>query len=55
MEFFGSLQSLGIEYGTLVMFGLLLALLVSGIPLAYVTLLVALVFALGWFGPQVCH
>ena len=53
MEFFGSLQSLGIEYGTLVMFGLLLALLVSGIPLAYVTLLVALVFALGWFGPQV--
>lgn len=53
MEVFGSLQSLGIEGGTVVMFTMLLALLVSGIPLAYVTLLVALVFALGWFGPMV--
>ncbi|UWS05983.1 TRAP transporter large permease subunit (plasmid) [Phaeobacter inhibens] len=53
MELFGSLQSLGIEGGTLAMFGLLLTLLVTGMPLAYVTLLVALLFALGWFGPQV--
>jgi len=53
MEFFGSFQSLGIEGGTFVMLVMLLALLVSGIPLAYVTLLVALVFALGWFGPMV--
>ncbi|MGJ8569505.1 MAG: TRAP transporter large permease [Hoeflea sp.] len=53
MEFFGSFQSLGIEGGTFVMLIMLLALLVSGIPLAYVTLLVALVFALGWFGPMV--
>ena len=53
MEIFGSLQSLGIEGGTFVMLIMLLALLVSGIPLAYVTLLVALVFALGWFGPMV--
>ncbi|MDF1608348.1 TRAP transporter large permease subunit [Hoeflea sp. YIM 152468] len=53
MEIFGSLQSLGIEGGTFVMFAMLLALLVSGIPLAYVTLLVALIFALGWFGPMV--
>ncbi|WP_211097825.1 TRAP transporter large permease subunit [Ahrensia sp. 13_GOM-1096m] len=34
------------------MFAMLLGLLVTGIPLAYVTLLVALIFALGWFGPM---
>ena len=53
MEIFGSLQSLGIEGGTFLMFAMLLVLLVTGIPLAYVTLLVALVFALGWFSPMV--
>lgn len=47
-----NLKSLGIEYGTLVMFILLLVLLLTGIPLAFVTLLVALIFALGWFGPM---
>jgi len=52
MEIFGSLQALGIEGGTFLMFGLLLVLLVTGIPLAFVTLLVALIFALGWFGPM---
>ena len=52
MEFFGSLQGLGIEGGTLLMFGMLLVLLVTGIPLSYVTLLVALFFVLGWFGPS---
>ncbi|WP_099865532.1 TRAP transporter large permease [Pararhizobium haloflavum] len=46
------LSALGIEFGTLAMFGLLLALLVTGMPLAFVTLLVALIFALGWFGPM---
>jgi len=45
------LKSLGIEYGTLLMFAMLLGLLLLGIPLAFVTLLVALIFALGWFGP----
>ena len=45
------LQSLGIEYGTIVMLGMLLVLLVTGMPLAFVTLLVAFIFALGWFGP----
>ncbi len=34
------------------MFGMLLALLVTGMPLAFVTILVALIFALGWFGPM---
>lgn len=53
MEFFGSFQSLGIDGGTFLMFAMLLCLLVTGIPLAYVTLLVALIFALGWFGPMV--
>ncbi|MGZ3218033.1 TRAP transporter large permease [Paracoccus sp. T5] len=53
MEIFGSLQALGIETGTLVLFAMLLGLLVTGIPLAFVTLLVTLIFALGWFGPNV--
>ena len=52
MEIFGSLQGLGIETATLLMFAMLLLLLVTGIPLAFVTLLVALIFALGWFGPM---
>lgn len=46
------LSALGIEYGTLAMFAMLLALLITGMPLAFVTLLVALIFALGWFGPM---
>ncbi len=45
------LSALGIEYGSLLMLGLLVALLVTGMPLAFVTGLVALVFTLGWFGP----
>ncbi|MCE0505407.1 MULTISPECIES: TRAP transporter large permease [unclassified Roseivivax] len=52
MELFGSLQGLGVETATYLMFGMLLVLLVTGIPLAFVTLLVALIFALGWFGPM---
>ena len=53
MEFFGSFQALGIETATLMMFASLLFLLITGIPLAFVTLMVALLFALGWFGPMV--
>ncbi|MDF2233584.1 TRAP transporter large permease subunit [Albimonas sp. CAU 1670] len=52
MDFFGSFQALGVEGGTLLMFGMMMVLLLTGIPLAFVTLLVALVFALGWFGPM---
>ncbi|MGR3496063.1 TRAP transporter large permease [Citreimonas sp.] len=52
MEFFGALQGLGVETATYAMFAALLLLLVTGIPLAFVTLLVALIFALGWFGPM---
>jgi len=46
------LKALGIGYGTLVMFLMLFGLLLTGMPLAFVTLLVALIFALGWFGPM---
>ncbi|WP_339780928.1 TRAP transporter large permease subunit [uncultured Thalassospira sp.] len=46
------LQSLGIEYGTLTMFILLIGFLLTGMPLAFVTLLVALLFTVGWFGPM---
>jgi len=46
------LSVLGIEYGTLVMFAMLLGMLLTGMPLAFVTLFVALFFALGWFGPM---
>lgn len=53
MDIFGALQPLGIETGTALLLGLLLILLVTGIPLAFVTLLVTLIFALGWFGPNV--
>ncbi|RVV99136.1 TRAP transporter large permease subunit [Mesobaculum littorinae] len=52
MDIFGSLQGLGVENATYLMFAMLLVLLVTGIPLAFVTLLVALIFALGWFGPM---
>ena len=47
-----NLKALGIGYGTLVMFLMLFGLLLTGMPLAFVTLLVALIFALGWFGPM---
>ena len=46
------LSALGIGGGSLLMFGMLLVLLITGMPLAFVTILVALIFALGWFGPM---
>ncbi|PYE85379.1 TRAP transporter large permease [Pseudoroseicyclus aestuarii] len=46
------LSALGIGGGSLMMFGMLLVLLLTGMPLAFVTILVALIFALGWFGPM---
>lgn len=52
LDLIPNLKSLGIEYGTLLMFALLLGLLLTGMPLAFVTLLVALIFAIGWFGPN---
>ena len=52
LDLLPNLKALGIENGTIVMFVMLLGLLLTGMPLAFVTLLVALIFALGWFGPM---
>jgi tripartite ATP-independent transporter DctM subunit len=52
LDFGLNLQALGIGWGTIVMFVLMVGLLLTGMPLAFVTLLVALIFALGWFGPM---
>ena len=51
-DFSINLQALGIGWGTLLMFAMMVALLLTGMPLSFVTLLVALIFALGWFGPM---
>jgi tripartite ATP-independent transporter DctM subunit len=45
-------QVMGIGPVTIIMFGVMVALLLTGMPLAFVTLLVALIFALGGFGPM---
>ncbi|EEE35533.1 trap dicarboxylate transporter, dctm subunit [Rhodobacteraceae bacterium KLH11] len=45
-------KAMGIEWATFAMFVALLGLLLTGMPLAFVTLLVALIFALLWFGPM---
>jgi tripartite ATP-independent transporter DctM subunit len=52
LDFGLNLQALGIGWGTIVMFVLMVGLLLTGMPLAFVTLLVALIFAIGWFGPM---
>jgi tripartite ATP-independent transporter DctM subunit len=46
------LNALGIETGTYVLVGSIFLLLLTGLPLAFVTGLVALVFTFGWFGPN---
>ena len=53
MDFLLNIKALGIEGATLAMFVTLVGLLLTGMPLAFVTLLVALIFALGWMGPMV--
>lgn len=45
------LSSIGIGYGSLLMLSLMILLLLTGMQLAFVTGFVALIFALGWFGP----
>jgi tripartite ATP-independent transporter DctM subunit len=52
LDLLGGLKVIGIEAGAFLMFAMLLGLLLTGMPLAFVTLLVALVFTLGWFGPM---
>lgn len=45
-------KSWGIQNATLAMFAAMVLFLLTGMPLAFVSLLVALIFALGWFGPN---
>ncbi|OCX58142.1 C4-dicarboxylate ABC transporter permease [Thioclava sp. SK-1] len=52
MQALFDITALGIGPATAIMFGLMVVLLLSGMPLAFVTLLVALVFALGFYGPM---
>lgn len=52
LAFLPDLKAMGIEWATFWMFIALFGLLLTGMPLAFVTLLVALIFALGWFGPM---
>ncbi|PTL88549.1 TRAP transporter large permease subunit, partial [Halomonas sp. SYSU XM8] len=43
---------MSIADGTLLLVGAIFALLVTGLPLAFITGLVALAFTFGWFGPN---
>ncbi|KAA5604728.1 TRAP transporter large permease subunit [Roseospira marina] len=43
---------MGIELGTYVLIGSIFLLLLTGLPLAFTTGMVALVFTYGWFGPN---
>lgn len=45
-------SAMGIELGTYVLVGSIFLLLLTGLPLAFVTGLVALAFTFGWFGPM---
>lgn len=47
------LSALGVEWGTFLLFGMMIVLLMMGKPLAYLTGFVAMFFAIGWFGPNV--
>lgn len=47
------LQSLGIEWVSLMLVGSILLLLLTGLPLAFITGLAAMFFAVGWFSPEV--
>jgi tripartite ATP-independent transporter DctM subunit len=46
------LNALGIEAGTYILIGSIFVLLLPGLPLAFNTGLVALIFTFGWFGPN---
>lgn len=46
------MNEMGIELGTYVLVGSIFLLLLTGLPLAFTTGMVALVFTLGWFGPN---
>lgn len=45
-------RQLGIHYGSLLLVASVMMMILTGIPLAFVTGLVAIVFTVGWFGPM---
>lgn len=47
------LSAIGVQWGTFLLFGMMIFLLILGKPLAYLTGFVAMFFAIGWFGPNV--
>jgi TRAP-type mannitol/chloroaromatic compound transport system permease small subunit len=44
-------RNLGIQTGSLLLVGSIMVLILTGIPLAFVTGLIAIVFTIAWFGP----
>ncbi|SFC54336.1 TRAP transporter large permease [Tropicimonas isoalkanivorans] len=46
------MSAMGIEAGTYILVSSIFLLLLTGLPLAFVTGLVAMVFTFGWFGPN---
>ena len=46
------LSVIGIEWGSLLLLGMIIILLATGMPLAFVTGIVALIFTLFWIGPN---
>ena len=46
------LSVIGIEWGSILLLGMMVALLATGMPLAFVTGIVALFFAIFWIGPH---
>lgn len=47
------LSAIGVQWGTFLLFSMMIVLLMLGKPLAYLTGFVAMFFAIGWFGPNV--
>ena len=47
-----NISSIGIESGSFLMLGMMILLLLSGMPLAFVTGIVAIFFTLFWIGPN---
>ena len=49
---FGNGRSLGIQTGSLLMVAGIMVMILTGIPLAFVTGLIAIIFTIAWFGPM---
>ncbi|MEJ8474417.1 TRAP transporter large permease subunit [Roseibium algae] len=45
-------RSLGIQTGSMMLIGSIMLMILTGIPLAFVTGLIAILFTLAWFGPM---